>query len=258
MNAKGPLAILLSALVLAGCATEKTTKQQAVSMFVGVDVSGSFIHTNHFDDSLEFLSHYIYGHLNATGDLHPAKTLFVGSIGGQTAEEAKSFHPIEDFQGKTPDQILADLKTWFKQTNQLTDFTVFFKQVADIAQKRNLSLSPIVIVLLTDGVPDVLDNRGRESEGRVSKIDMQPLEFLSRNITVRLLYPTAPQCSRWEHEIDRKRVRLWTADDEVMAGWKSQLVAGTAEEQQDKLWKWVSDNVDFRVRPTRIMASAKK
>jgi hypothetical protein len=43
-------------------------------------------------------------------------------------------------------------------------------------------------------------------------------------------------------------VRLWTQDDQVMVGWRTQLAVGEPPEAQDKLWSWINDNVDFRVR----------
>jgi hypothetical protein len=43
-------------------------------------------------------------------------------------------------------------------------------------------------------------------------------------------------------------VRLWTQDDQVMVGWRTQLAMGEPPEAQDKLWSWINDNVDFRVR----------
>jgi hypothetical protein len=41
---------------------------------------------------------------------------------------------------------------------------------------------------------------------------------------------------------------MWTVDDEVMATWRRHYRPGTPPEGQDALWKWISDNVDFRVR----------
>jgi hypothetical protein len=46
---------------------------------------------------------------------------------------------------------------------------------------------------------------------------------------------------------------MWTVDDEVMATWRSHYHAGTAPESQAELWKWISDNVDFRVRSGGIL-----
>jgi hypothetical protein len=75
-----------------------------------------------------------------------------------------------------------------------------------------------------------------------------PLEFLSRSTTVRLLYPTPTVAVNWERGVDRRRVRLWTVDAQVMAGWRAQLAPGAPPEAQAGLWKWIADNVDFRVR----------
>jgi len=44
------------------------------------------------------------------------------------------------------------------------------------------------------------------------------------------------------------RVRMWTVEAEVMKGWRGQLEGGVDLARQAKLWKWVRDNVDFRVR----------
>jgi hypothetical protein len=41
---------------------------------------------------------------------------------------------------------------------------------------------------------------------------------------------------------------MWTVDDEVMATWKQHYHAGTAPDDQSELWRWIADNVDFRVR----------
>jgi hypothetical protein len=74
------------------------------------------------------------------------------------------------------------------------------------------------------------------------------LEFLSRNITVRLLYPTPTVAVGWEKGVKRDRVRLWTLDAQVMGGWHAQLASDRSPDAQAKLWRWVDDNVDFRVR----------
>jgi hypothetical protein len=38
-----------------------------------------------------------------------------------------------------------------------------------------------------------------------------------------------------------------------MATWRKQVRPGAPPEQQHDLWKWISDNVDFRVRSAGIM-----
>src|SRR5258708_7666863 len=74
-------------------------------MFIGVDISGSFMHGRYFEDSLEFLARYIHAHLNGLGGLEVPHSLFVGSIGGKTQGEAKTLYPIEMFEDRTVEQI---------------------------------------------------------------------------------------------------------------------------------------------------------
>jgi hypothetical protein len=111
-------------------------------------------------------------------------------------------------------------------------------------------LAPLNLVLFTDGVPDV--SRGSEGDPYTA-IDFSPLEYLSRSVTVRVLYPTPTVASSWRSGVSRRRVRLWTQDAEVMRGWDAQFRPELAMEEQDLLWTWVLDNVDFRVRRERIL-----
>ncbi|MEE8117567.1 MAG: hypothetical protein V3T28_10690, partial [Gemmatimonadales bacterium] len=87
-----------------------------------------------------------------------------------------------------------------------------------------------------------------DSETPYTQLDMAPLEYLSRRVTVRLLYPTPTVAVRWERNVERRRVRLWTVDQEVMAGWRDQLTSALPPDNQDELWGWIKDIVDFRVR----------
>jgi hypothetical protein len=41
---------------------------------------------------------------------------------------------------------------------------------------------------------------------------------------------------------------MWTVDDEVMTTWRRHYRRGSPPEAQHELWKWINDNVDFRVR----------
>ncbi len=116
-------------------------------------------------------------------------------------------------------------------------------------KRQNLILKPITVVVISDGVPDVTARTASAMEDdRYRRIDLEPLEFLSRNVTVRLLYSNPQVAVRWEQEIPRRRVRMWTVDDEVMAGWRSQVTPGLEVEEQERLWTWIRENVDFRVR----------
>jgi hypothetical protein len=80
------------------------------------------------------------------------------------------------------------------------------------------------------------------------RIDVSKLEYLSKNVTVRVLYPRPTIAVRWEKQVPRRRVRMWKVDDEVMDTWKKHYRPGAAPEEQTELWKWINDNVDFRVR----------
>ena len=236
-------------LTLAACMPQGTESEARMTLFIGIDVSGSFQNTGHYSEALRFAAHYIYGHLNGLGELEQPAVLYVGSIGGERPGEAKSFHPIHDFQGKTVDEIDADLRGWFQPDDIFTDFNPFFERVAAFVKRQNLILKPITIVVISDGVPDVTARRTAEEEDdRYGQINLEPLEFLSRNVTVRLLYPSPQVAVRWEEDIARRRVRMWTVDAEAMQGWRGQITPGLDVDQQERLWKWIKDNVDFRVR----------
>ena len=245
----GAIAVSLGLLLLA-CEPPQTEREARMTLFIGIDVSGSFQNTGNFDDALRFAAHYIYGHLNEIDGLEAPNVLFVGSIGGERPGEPKSFHPIHDFRGKSVDEIHADLQRWFRPDDAFTDFNPFFERVATFVKRQNLTLRPITIVVISDGVPDVaIRQAAAEAEDdRFRKINMEPLEFLSRNVTVRLLYANPGVAVRWEQEIPRRRVRMWTVDDEVMRGWRSQIDPALALEEQAGLWTWIKENVDFRVR----------
>lgn len=237
-----------SLLVALACVPQETERQPRVSMFIGIDVSGSFQRTGHFDDALRFTAHYIYAHLHELGGLEEPNVLFVSSIGGEEPGEAKSFHPIHDFKGKDVDEITADLREWFKPDDAFTDFNPFFSRVATVVKQRNLTLRPINIVIISDGVPDLTSRGSNGADDRYKKIELEPLEYLSRNVTVRLLYANPQVSVRWEQDIPRRRVRMWTVDSQVMEGWRDQIVPGEELEDQNALWTWIEENVDFRVR----------
>ncbi len=194
------------------------------TMFIGIDVSGSFQKSGRYDDAVAFAAYYIHAHLTGAGGLEQPKQLFVGSIGGEHPGQPQAFHPIQDFQGKSVARIDADLRQWFPANEPLTDFNAFFKRAATETQRRNLVLTPITLVILSDGVPD-LGRKGSDPTAPYRAIDVKPLEYLARHITVRLLYADPEVASHWEHDVPHERVRLWTADNVVMAGWREQLKA---------------------------------
>ena len=111
MNRRG-IGMVLLAAALAACtpaAEQAGEKPGNNTMIVGLDVSGSFRDSRLYDDAVEFAALYIYAHLNGLGGLRVPTALFVSSVGGVRTGEPKSFHPINDFEGRSIEQIAADL-----------------------------------------------------------------------------------------------------------------------------------------------------
>lgn len=242
-------AVVGLAVLAAACVPPQNERGPRLTMVIGIDVSGSFQNTGHFSDALNFAAHYIYGHLNGLGELDEPAALFVGSIGGERVDEPKSFHPIHDFRDKSVEEIERDLREWFQPDDRFTDFNPFFDRVGTLVRRQNLILKPLTVVVISDGIPDVTARTAaRGPDARYEQIDLSPLELLSRNVTVRLLYANPGVIRRWEREVPRQRVRMWTVDGEVMEGWREQLANGRSLDQQHALWEWIADIVDFRVR----------
>ena len=250
------LAVLLfAALLLAPGCTLTQREEPRLSLFVGVDVSGSFTGTPHFKDSLRFLSYYLYGHLHGTGGLEKPRALFVGSIGGDTANEPKAFYPIQEFERKSAREIEARLTELFSvQGNYLTDFNAFFQRVSEVVRKQNLVLAPITVVIVTDGIPEVRAEKGQKTiQPPYEKIDVSSLEYLARNVTIRVLYPSPKVAAEWERKIPRERIRIWPVEAEVMGGWREQVENKPKVEDEKLLWKWIGDIVDHRARRQTIL-----
>ena len=223
------------------------------TLVVGLDISGSFRDGGHFDDAMRYAALYIYGHVNGLGGLKQATDVFVGSLGGERPGQPKTFHPIQDLTGRTPAQIEADLRAWFPEVDPLTDFNAFFQRTAVHIKRQNLVLAPLNIVMFSDGMPDVPGARRMSPDELYRKIDLSPIEYLSRNVTVRLLYADPTVAQNWERRVHRNRVKIWTQDSQVMEGWHRHEVQGVAMENQDSLWSWTQQIVDFRVRRGKIL-----
>lgn len=235
-----------------GCpsAAQQLQGGKRLTLFVGVDVSGSFYNTPQYKDALSFLSYYIYGHLNGVGGLQRPRALFVGSVGGEAPNEPKTFFPIHEFERKSIPEIEAKLTEIFTvHGDRITDFNTFFRKVSEVVRKQNLILTPIALVIVSDGIPDFPGAKGKElAKDTYKAIDVSPLEYLARNVTVRLLYPSPTVGNLWERTIPRQRVRIWPVESQVMAGWTEQLQKKARPEDEDLLWKWIREIVDFRVR----------
>jgi hypothetical protein len=222
------------------------------TLVIGVDVSGSFQRGGRYESSIDFAANYLYAHLRGLGGLKQPTAVFVGSVGGEARDETKAFQPIHTFQDMSVEQISAYLRKEYPARDGLTDFNPFFERVATLVKRQNLILSPLNIVLLTDGLPDMPSTRG-DSLSKYARIDLSDLEYLSKSVTVRVLYPSPTIAVHWERKVPRRRVRMWTVDNEVMATWVKHYRPGLPPEQQDALWKWIADNVDFRVRSVGIL-----
>ncbi|MBN1364979.1 MAG: hypothetical protein JW976_09270 [Syntrophaceae bacterium] len=249
------LYILIIALTLFGCEKLKISDKKQkprLSMFIGVDISGSFIKSDYFDDSLDFLAHYLYAHLNGLGDLEIPNALFVGSIGGEKAGEPKTFFPIQTFENKSLEEISKTLQDIFPKDkiNPFTDYNAFFDQIALNVKNRNLLLRPVSIVMVSDGIPDINQNGNQE----FSSINVKPLENLARNITIRLIYTDAVTGQKWQTKVKRNRVKMWTQDAKVMTSWRDSniLLPDVAIAKQTRFFSWIKENVDFGVRSLRI------
>jgi hypothetical protein len=238
---------------LAGCTQEPAqTYKPHNTLFIGVDASGSFKHSGYYDNALLFLAHYIYGHLHALGGLDKPQAMFIASVGGKDLREPKSFHPIHDFESKDIAQIEAELHKWFPASDRVTDFNPFFAEVARITKERNLVLAPINVMIITDGVPDTATHAATAgSQALYEKIDLKPLEYLSRNVTLRLAYISPKVGDHWRRHVPRERVRLWTVDGEVMKNWQEKLEPNRDLAEQTRFWKWLQDTVDYRVRSSK-------
>jgi hypothetical protein len=242
---KRALLVAALAVLVLGCEPPKNAPPPKSTLIIGLDVSGSFRKGGNFNDAVEFAALYIYAHMKGFHDLKRPTDVFVGTMGGQTAGVAKTFHPIQDLTGKSAGQIEASLRAWFPETDPITDYNAFFERIAVHVQRQNLGLAPLSIVMFSDGVPDIPGAKGDELYRR---INLKPLEYISRSVTVRLLYASPQVAQKWEMHVPRKRVRLWTQDADVMAGWRRHVVASARPEKQDSLWSWMKNVVDFRVR----------
>ena len=249
------IALIAALLALCGCNIAGKNAQAdtpRTSLFIGVDISGSFMNGPYFDDSIDFLSNYIHGHLNGVGGMEVPNVMFVSSIGGAHADEPKTFYPIQTFENKTVEEIEKTLRDMFpsERPNPFTDYNAFFEQIAYTVKSKNLVLRPITVVMVSDGIPDVK----KDGQTDFGSIVLAPLERLARSVTVRLLYTNAVVGKSWQTEIQRKRVKVWTQDAEVMVSWKDPkiLLPDTPMEEQPHFFGWVEDNVDFGVRSRRV------
>ena len=136
----------LAAVLLSGCDFSGDSEKPRLSMFVGVDISGSFMQSDHYDDAIDFLAHYLYAHLHGLGGLEVPSVLFVSSIGGATADQPKTFYPRQTFENQSVEEIAQKLRSIFPRgiENPFTDYNAFFDQIALTVRNKKLVLRPIL------------------------------------------------------------------------------------------------------------------
>ncbi|MEX0719349.1 MAG: hypothetical protein WD059_01695 [Balneolaceae bacterium] len=246
-----PFVLLFASLFITAC-TSGQEPNPRLSLFIGVDISGSYINSGDFDNSLNFLSKYIYAHLNGVDELEKPNVLYISSIGGAKDDEPKTFFPIQTFEHKSIAEIEEKLHEIFpaEKQNPYTDFNAFFEQIALTIRNKNLILRPVSIVMLSDGVPDIK----KDGVTDFRSINLSTLEKLSRNITLRLLYTDASTGRNWQTQVPRRRVKVWTQDSEVMKSWNDStiFIPNKPFNEQDRFISWIKDNVDFGVRARRV------
>lgn len=247
------LPALLTVALITGCYQQDPQKNlsQRQILFIGVDISASFKRSPHFKDSLNFLANYIYCHMQGLGDLEKPERIFIASIGGLKLNDPKAFIPLEQtFHNASIKEIRTKLRRRFtkKKSNPYTDFNAFFQQIESTVEERKLILRPINIIMVSDGVPDT---GGKEP---YRNLNLAPLEKLSRNLTIRLLYPNSNVSRKWKTKVKRRRVKLWIVEDEAMREWngKNIIVPKKPIYRQNEFFRWIKNNVDFPARVKRV------
>lgn len=248
----GLLTVAITLGLLSGCAEDASGPRTPTStIFIGVDAGSSFRSSGHYDHALAFLSHYIYGHINALGGLDKPQALFIAGLESTGQQEPEQFRSLREFDGKSVSQIEATLKEWFPPSNSATDFNPFFREIARVTNARNLASSAITVLIITDGIPNV--RSGPLTAGaheRYAMIDLTPLERISGHVTLRLAYISPTVGTHWRAHVPRSHVRLWTVDTEAMKRWETHLNPGVAPHAQDTFWHWLHHDIDVRIRST--------
>ena len=228
-------------------------RPSASTLIIGIDVGSAFVRDGRYDSSMDFAANYLYAHIRGLGGLDQPTAVFVGPIGGATTGDANAFQPLATFAPMSVAQIAAHLRKEYPARDEHVEFTPFFERVAALMTREKLVLSPLEVVLLTDGGPAAPAASGAADSH--ARIDLGALEYLSRSVTVRVLYPSTEVAARWEQSVPRRRVRLLAVDRDVMALWERHHRAGLAPQQQAVLWKWISDHVDVHVRRPGLLGA---
>ena len=240
------LAAASALLALGACIPSADRGQPRSTLIVGIDVGGSLAANGRYDSALDFAANYLYAHFRGLGGLETPNSVFVGPIDA-AGDDFTAFEAGRALEEMSVAQIAAHLRKKYPPRASATDFTPFFVRVAALVGSRDLALSPLNVVLLTDGLAEA-PVPNADSPLNYAAIDMSGLEYLAHSVTVRVLSPSPAVAARWEQQVPRRRIRMVTVTDSAMATWERHHRAGLAPEQQAALWRWIADNVDVRVR----------
>ena len=102
--------------------------------------------------------------------------------------------------------------------------------------------------MITDGVPEIAGKSKKAIKQAYGKIDLKPLEYLTRNINIRILYAGPRVGNHWRKYVPTRRIKVWTVEPRVMYGWTDQVQRNGIK----GLHKWIMDNVDLRIKSKGI------
>ena len=247
------LAALALSVVVACAPPADGARVARSTLVIGIDVSGSFQGKGRYESAIDFTANYLYAHLHGLGGLKQPTAVFVGSFGGEKPGETKSFQPIHTFQNMSVPQIAAFLRKEYPSNDGLTDFNPFFERVGTLVKRQNLVLSPLNIVMLTDGLPDTPSEKN-DSLSKYKKINVSGLEYLSKNTTIRILYPRPTVAVHWEKRVPAAP----RADVDRRRRGNGHLAQALSRRRERRRIRPSSgsgsrDNVDFRVRSGGIL-----
>ena len=126
--------------------------------------------------------------------------MFVGSFGGEKPEETKSFQPIHTFQNMSVAEIAAFLRKEYPSNDGLTDFNPFFERVAHAGEAAESRALAAQHRHAHRRIPDTPSEKN-DSLSKYKKINVSGLEYLSKNTTVRILYPRPTVAVHWEKKV---------------------------------------------------------
>src|SRR5262249_52914476 len=103
------------------------------------------------------------------------------------------------------------------------------------------------------GVPDAATS-GITAGGPAvfQKKKLKTLGDLFPHVTPLPAYLSSQVGGHWGRPGPRERGRLWAGGGGGIKNWKEKKKPNHGVAQQERFWKWLQDNVDFRVRSSKV------